>query len=237
MAQHIIYKPYKKSLKTWNNMKDKTREEPMGRKILNIEIGKKVYVDEDTGIIKSEESICEDIYIDILRGVMTGGSIYKTVTTPASEPCMVISCDGRLVIHNDKISSYFDKIISFFEHADKYTMAEALTEYVINESIQEKFGPSLKKLTSDINKKYNSKFPPELVAMVLKEYILEDFREEQESSSEENEFRYMAYEDLMRYATESLKDILLGKKNKNEDFLKDELFYRFITGNLISKNG
>ena len=134
--EYLVYKPYKRKLKTWNNVKDRQREEN-GRIILCVEIGKKLFVDDETQRVIHEEFVCEDIYMDIATGLFQRSSSYGTKITLGYEPQIVVSYEGSLVIHNDKISGYVEDIMNVLQKTDYSLKVNAMVNGILNEKIEE----------------------------------------------------------------------------------------------------
>lgn len=226
--EKTIYKPYKKGLTTWSNIPSRKRED-YGRVIVCIEIGKKLTVDERTEKVLDEEPVCEDIFLDILKGIVKDNLGYKTSSTFAYEPKMVISYGGRLVFHNDRISGYVDHILKALNSIDYNLITDALINFVANENVSGKYDSHFRTLVNMVNAYCNINYSPTLIGLVVKEY----FEESRTASDDEDDIHYLPYEELLNLAGNVWKN--KGKNNisEKEIQLKEELLYRFIQGTLI----
>ena len=174
-----ICKPYKKNMKTWNHIKGKDRTD-YGRLIVNIEIGEKRIINDSDDVVKTIP-LCEDIYIDILKGIMYEKNLYQTYLTLGCTPNMVISYNGRIIVHNDKINDYIQIVTDILEEYDLGKLCDCLKSFILNENAKNKYENDLKKLTDSINKKCKKYiFSSAFIGLVLKEYIIEDMRNIQE---------------------------------------------------------
>lgn len=231
--ENITYKPYKRNLNQWNHIKGKERED-MGRVIITIEVGEKRTLDKKTKETTTE-SVTEEIYLDILKSVMIDKLSYKTMLYPSNNPALVISYDGRLVIHNDKVNMYVQELMKILPLYNKKVLILALKDFVLNENIGEKYSQALKKLTENINKKLERNYPPALIGMVLKEYICDELREPP-FNKEDEDLQYADYKELMEKAAQVLSYRMQNQSDEISEQieydLKEELFYRFIQGNL-----
>lgn len=231
MSGEVVYKPIKKGLETWSNMPDKTRHDDMGRVIVNIEIGVKQII--SSGKICSVESMCEDMYIDILKGLVVDKLSYMTYVNLASEPKITISYDGRLVIHNDKISGYVEDIMTVLNDIEDSIKYDALVDFVLNENVGNKYGEAFRRLVNVMQKKCKKEYASALIGLVLKEYICEDCRSIEGDEAEE--IHYMSYEDLLMKTGQIMKNRNAGGDKESEKIIKEELLYRFLQGDLIVK--
>lgn len=227
--EYAVYKPYKKRRDTWNSVTDRQKDVD-GRKLLCIEIGKKQILDEETQALIKEEYLYEYVFLDILRALFIRGNSYRTKITVGYEPKLVISYDGRLVIHNDRISEYVISIMHAMAMIDEELEVRALVNAVLNEKCGERYSADFHKLINRVNECCAANFPPDLIYLVLKEHLCESKRV---LGRTQEKIHYMSYENLLAVAAKVL--INRGKKAPNrseENDLKEELFYRFIQGEL-----
>lgn len=238
MGESIILKPYKRNVAIWKNVPDSERKDDE-RSILRVEIGQMVTVDDQTKEVIREKPIQEDVYLDILQGLFSGQS-YTAVATLGYEPQMIITYEGRLVIHNDYIPNYVRQVKKIFGKVKYSAGVKAMLNYVANVNSGEKYTAYLKKLQEWINEKCKANYPPEFVALALKEYICDDCRDVTE---EEMEYGYLTYEELLKEAGNVLINREAEKQEKETDkgaalkekYILNELLYRFVQGNLVEK--
>lgn len=231
--ESVIYKPYKRSLSEWNNITDRVREDYGGRKIWQVEIGKKIFMDSKTEAILSEESITEDIYLDIIQGIFTNKDTYAAKTTLGYTPQLVISYEGKLVVHNDVMSNYITDILNALKQIDRTLEVKALINTIMCEKMNTKLSADMRKVQKQVNEICNSNYSPLLVGMVLKEFICEN---ERTFTEKQDELHYLSYEDLLDRAGRVLNNKLLGKgKDSFEEDVFTEIFYRFLAGSFSEK--
>lgn len=229
MEKHIVLKPYKRSLQDWKNNPDDSREED-GKVIFRVDIGKKLVMDEEKKTVVSENALAEDIYLNILQDIFSQNSSYRVVATLGYEPQLVISYDGRLVAHNDKIDGYVAMVMEALKKSKYEADIKVLINYVLNETVGAKYSSTLKRLQTGINTMCKTNFPPEFIGLVVKNYICDYKR----SADESNEYPYMDYESLMEEAGKVMVSINKGALTI-ENKLVEELLYRFVQGTLIPR--
>lgn len=229
MAEKIVFKPYKRKLNTWINMDE--REDPgTGRVIFHVAIGEKVIEKEDQK--KDKEELAEDIYMDILQNFFLNRSGYNLSITLPCEPKIVLSYDGRLVYHNDKIQKYEEQVITLLRKLKIDPAVQAMVNYVANENNGEKYSSQLRKIQKNVNQYLDTNYPPEFIALVLKNYICEDKRD---ISDKAMDFSCMDYEELLEKAGEIIIHREKQEENEDEAYVLDELLYRFLQGSLVMK--
>lgn len=231
--EKVIYKPYKRKLSSWNYDEDKSRiEEDSNRYIISVQIGEKQIVDEETGEKISSEELVEEIYLDSLQGIFLNNQGYDVTVTLGYEPKIVIAFEGRLVMHNDKIPVYEDQVMKMLKKTKIAPIVQALVDFIITENCGEKYSELLRHVQKAINDACKTNYPPEFIAHVIKDYIGEVKRD---ISDEQMEYVCMTYDELLKVAGEVLIAKHQGKEDPREEYLNDELFYRFLQGNLIQK--
>lgn len=227
----FVYKPFKKSVSDWKLNKVYQSE---NREIASVGIGKCIVMDDNTGEMIEEKIIYEDIYKDVMQGFFTDTKFYKTYIVLGCEPAIVISYDGRLILHNDKMKGYSQSIQKALEKIDPELIGSALIGFVRNEAIGEKYNDKIRELTKSINQIEKAKFPLEMVGLMLKEYYCEEKRK---FGPIDDVIHYMTYPELLEQAAEVLAGRISGNGNKeNEKALMDELFYRFLEGSLKERS-
>lgn len=231
--ESAVYKPYKRKPTEWGIIPDAEREEN-GRKVKCVEVGKKLIPNEEDPENPEEEYLYEDIYDNIINGIFITKQSYEVHMTISCEPKMVITYDGELVLHNDKIGGYVDQILKVVSCLKKDIAIKAMIDFTLNREANEKFSQNLKKITEAINKNIGSNFPTELCGYVLKQYICENQR--QMTKEQEELHYYSSYEDLLDMSGNVLAGRYSGNRDeKKENDLKEEIFYRFLNGNLIER--
>lgn len=229
MADKIVFKPYKRKLNTWINM-DEREDEETGRVIFHVAIGEKQIQKEEN---KTEtEELAEDIYMDILQNFFLNRSGYNLSITLPCEPKIVLSYDGRLVYHNDKIQKYEEQVISLLRKMKINPAVQAMVNYVANENSGEKYSDTLRRIQKNVNQYLDTNFPPEFIALVLKNYICEDKRDMPEKAME---YSCMDYQELLEKAGNIIIHRDKQEENEEEAYVLDELLYRFLQGSLVMK--
>lgn len=228
-----VYKPYKRDVKIWGAVSEEQRE-VNGKTIMCLEIGHKDLIDKETGKKINEEYLYEDIYAHTIRGIFQTRTSYNVYMTISCEPKVVITYDGMLIMHNDRIEGYVEKIEASLKKIKPEYLVKALVDFTLNRVSEEKFSPDLRKLTQAVNKRNNSNFPVELVGFVLKQYYCEI---KPQLNEDQQELRYnVSHEELLMKACEVLVD---REKNtvdaEKEKDLLNELLYRLIEGKLVEK--
>lgn len=228
--ENIVYKPFKKKLSSWNYIKENQRQAADGRTIMCIEIGKKQYIDPGNKEVIREEFEQEEVYYDILKGLFKNTVSYSTKVALGHEPKLIVSYEGSLVKHNDKIAGYVEDIKKVLPKIEKRVLFKCLFNVVMNEKEGDKYSTESKELSAKVNKMCGADYPSELIAYVLKEYLSET-RGEMDNIQEKTHF--MEYRELMTLALKVM--VTRGAKDdvkKYEDVLKEELLYRFLLGEI-----
>lgn len=230
----VVLKPYKRKMSTWNYDEDKSRvEEDSNRYILSVQIGEKLTIDEETNEKVETEQLAEEIYLDTLQGIFLNQQGYEVTVTLGYEPQIVIAYEGRLVMHNDKIPLYEEQVMDKLKKTKISPIVQALINFVSNENYGEKYSDLLRHVQNAINDACKTNYPPEFIAYVIKDYICEVKRE---LVDEQMEFTCMTYEELLQEAGAILIANIQGNKDEQrEKYILEELFYRFIQGNLVTK--
>lgn len=228
--ENIVYKPYKKKLSAWKYEKDKQRQSEDGRTIMCVEVGKKQYIDSETNEIVREEFEEEEIYYDILKGLFTNTVSYTTKVSLGHNPRLIITYEGCLVRHNDKVAGYVEDVKSALKKINKRTLFKCLFNVVMNEKEGDKYSTDFKNMCAKVNEICKNEYPQEMIALVMKEYLTES-REGMDKTLEKA--HGMEYRDLMTVALKVM--VTRGTEidvTKYEDALKEELLYRFLLGEI-----
>lgn len=221
----IVYKPYKRKLNQWKCLSENIRTDKCGREIVPVEIGKTLYMNGEK--IEKEEEILEDIYLDIVTGIFANRDSYHTTICLGYEPQIVVSYEGALVIHNDKMSGYVDKILKILDKVEYSEKVKVLVHAVEHEVKGNKYTTDMKKLQDYIKKESGISFSPELIGYVLKENLCEN----RVMTDKQEELHWMAYEELLEKAGTVLAARDKGKAGSRFEYdVMNELLYRFIGG-------
>ena len=227
MSEIKTYKPYKKNPAAWNT--DRERAVPGGRTEISVEIGGVNIKDVVTGETTSDV-VTEYIYKDVYENMLTDFREYDVKLTLGKNLQMVVTYDNRILPYNKKCESVMANIKKFL--VSSYKKSELIpygVEALLAEQGMSDYSNGLKKLTEDFNFQYSVAIPVEMMGCMVKEMI---YNRKPKSEQEEN-LMYMDYQEL---ATETArcaeeKD-MEGMKN-----IKDEIFYRFLQGDFVSKIG
>lgn len=226
---NIVYKPYKRKLNQWKCLSENIRTDKCGREIVSVEIGKKLYMDDKCIEVEKEEEILEDIYFDIVTGIFANRDSYHTTICLGYEPQIVVSFKGTLVIHNDKMSGYVDKILKVLDKVDYPEKVQVLVHTVEHEVKGNKYTSNMKKLQEYIKTESGISFSPELIGYVLKENLCES----RVMTEKQEELHWMSYEELLEKSGIVLTTRDKGKFGSRFEYdVMNELLYRFISGQL-----
>lgn len=228
----FIYQPFKINAYDWQAIEDEVRT-AHGKKIFKIIIGTRIEKDEQGEVLR-EDLVTEEVYQDVLQGIFTQKDSYKVRVRLGREPNVVITYNGELICHNDKIEDYVMQLFAAFDEVKKEAATDMLVNGVLNENIQERFTKESQQFVNEVNLLCTANYPPEFITIALKKYLCENGRYFDLPGSKD--LHYTDYAGLMHTAGEVLKGRLKGVFDEDlEAVLLDELLYRILSGSLMVK--
>lgn len=231
--EKVILKPYKRKMSSWQYDAEQSRlEEDSNRYILSVQIGEKLTIDEETSEKLDQEQLAEDIYLDTLQGIFLNQKGYEVTVTLGYEPQVVITYEGRLVMHNDKIPQYEKEVMDLLKKTKSNILVQMLVDFTAHENSGSKYTELARHVQESINKVKGTNYPLEFIAYAIKDYICDIKRK---MTEEKMEYAYMTYEELLQVTGDVLAAKFKGEKDEREEYVQEELLYRFIQGSLVSK--
>lgn len=227
----IFYQPFKVSADDWQVAEDCVRMAG-DKTVYPVFIGVRTEKTAD-GEEVGTTNVAEDIYADILQGLFTQND-YKVKVRIGHEPNLVITYNGELVPHNDKIAGYIKKLCSVFGQVEKKDIVNMLTVGVLNDTVQERFTIESQQFVNKINDLCEGNFSSEFVTEAIKKYLLEELRSWDMPGTQE--LHYASYTEIVNTAGKVLQGRLEGFYDPDlEEVLLEELLYRLLSGNLVEK--
>lgn len=227
----VVYQPYKTGAKEWQVDPDSVRM--VGEKTVHtVLIGTRIKKDQENNIVKQDQ-VAEEIYFNVLQGIFTQ-SEYKVKVRLGREPSLIVTYNGELVPHNDKVDGYVKQLCEVFKQMDKEDTVKMLVNGILNENIQERFASESQQFVKKTNDMCGTDFSPEFITEALKRYFCEDIRHFDLPGA--RDLHFAAYTELVNVAGEVLLGRLRGIFDENQEtVLLDELLYRLLCGSLVEK--
>lgn len=227
----VVFQPYKINANDWNIVKDHIRIAG-DKAVYTVVIGTRIEKAQDDMVLK-EEPVTEEVFEEVLKGIFTQ-SDYEVRVRLGREPNLIVTYNGELLPHNDKIDGYMSRLCAAFGQFEKSEAVAMLINGVLNVSIQERLTAESQRFVEKVNGICRSNHSPEFIVESLKKYFCEDLRRFDLPGA--GDLHYAGYEELLRTAGEVVIGRLKGTFDENlEEVLLDELLYRFLCGNLVGR--
>lgn len=227
----VVFQPFKIGDRDWQVLQDSVRM--VGDKaVYTVFIGTRIEKDQDDKVI-SRENVAEEVYLDVLQGIFTQ-SAYKVRVRLGRKPGLLVTYNGQLVSHNDRIDGYVKALYAAFGQMDKTEAVHMLINGVLNENIQERISAESQQFVAKANELCGTGFSPEFITEALKKYFCEELRRLDLPGAQD--LCYADYARLLNTAGEVLQGRLRGSFDENlEEVFLEELLYRLLSGSLVEK--
>ncbi len=224
----ITYKPYKKNPSAWKYKKLPCKNGE--RAELQVEIGQVQTKDLDTGEIKLKP-LYENIYEDIYNGLIENKRDYDLSVAPGCDVQLTVLYQNRVIAHNKKAEKVIKNIKTYIGSKKKSELLQVVADSLLTMIGAQGVTPEVKELAKEINANCFVTVSSDTVSALA----LEAFYNRKSKSEFEDDLKYDDYSDLIKAVVETLTSTDAEKKKKNLQSLQQEVFFRFMVGDLVPK--